>query len=244
MFTIVKGTTRHTLIPGTRVVDMVTIVRGTVPAEEFALNYSLRTLPELEVECERIVRSADRAVMPLLWVRYADRDEVEAAFEEDPSVENVTCLSDLENELLYRMDWIDHVDLLLQMLTNAEATVLDAYGHDGYWKLRVLYPQREEFSATHEFCRGHGLTFEIDSIREIDGEPAGRFGLTESQYRALVLARRRGYYEVPREATLGELADELDISHQALSERLRRATGSLIEDTLLVGAMPECVEEW
>lgn len=29
-------------------------------------------------------------------------------------------------------------------------------------------------------------------------------------------------------------AEEFDISHQALSERLRRGTGALIEDTLLV----------
>ena len=221
---------------------MATIVRGAVPATEFALQHSLESLPDLEVECERIVRSGDRAVMPLLWVRYADRDEVEAAFEGDPSVDNVTCLSDLDDELLYRMDWIDHVDLLLQMLTNAEATVLDAYGHRGRWKLRVLYPRREEFSTTHEFCTGHGLTFDVASIREIAGEPAGRFGLTEDQYRALVLAAQRGYYEVPRGATLGELAGEVGVSHQALSERLRRATGSLVEDALLVGALPDDME--
>ena len=33
---------------------------------------------------------------------------------------------------------------------------------------------------------------------------------------------------------MSDLADTLDISHQALSERLRRATGNLIESTLLV----------
>lgn len=221
---------------------MATIVRGTVPASEFALNHTLEALPDVEVECERIVDSGDGAVMPLLWVRYAGRDEVEAAFEEDASVDNVTCLSDFGDELLYRMDWIDHVDLLLQMLTNAEATILDAYGHGDRWKLRVLYPEREEFSATHEFCAGHGLVFDVASIRDLDGEPAGRFGLTESQHRALVLAAQRGYYEVPRETELADLADELGISHQALSERLRRATGSLVEDTLLVGALPEDME--
>lgn len=222
---------------------MATIVRGTVPASEFALNHTLEAVPEMEVECERIVDSGDGAVMPLLWVRYAGREEVEAAFEADPSVDNVDCISELEDELLYRMDWVDHVDLLLQMLTNSDATVLDAYGHGDRWKLRVLYPEREEFSATHEFCEDHGLGFDVTSIREIEGEPAGRFGLTESQYRALVLAAQRGYYEVPRETELAELADELDISHQAFSERLRRATGSLVEDTLLVGALPEDMEE-
>ena len=223
---------------------MAILVKGTVPAEDFALSHSLEALPNLEVECERIVGCGGDTIMPLLRVRYADRDEVEAAFEADPSIDGVTCLSAFEGELLYRMDWVDHVDLLLQMLTNAEATVLDAYGHRDRWKLRVLYPRREAFSTTHEFCEGHGLSFDVTSIRELTGEPAGRFGLTECQYRTIVLATQRGYFEVPRETTLEELADELDISHQALSERLRRATGSLVEDALLVGALPDGVEEW
>jgi hypothetical protein len=218
---------------------MPTIARGTVPAGEFALSHTLAALPDVEVECERIIRSGERAVMPLLWVRGADREAVDAAFEADPTVSGVTCLSEFEDELLYRMDWIDHVDLLLQMLTNAEATILDAYGKGSRWQLRVLYPQREKFSRTHEFAEEHGLTFDVASIREMDGEPAGRFGLSEDQYEALVIAARNGFYDVPRGTTMEDLASELDISHQALSERLRRATGSLVEDTLLVGAVPE-----
>lgn len=218
---------------------MATIVRGTVPAEEFALARTLSVLPDAEVECERLIRSGDGAVMPLLWVRHVDREALEEAFEADPTVSNVTCLSEFDDELLYRMNWVDHVDLLLQLLTNAEATVLDAYGRQDTWQLRVLYPDRDHFTRTHEFADGHGLTFDVESIREMEGEPAGRFGLSEDQYEALVLATRRGFFEIPRDTTMEELASDLDISHQALSERLRRATGSLVEDTLLVGPVSE-----
>ncbi|MUV58011.1 helix-turn-helix domain-containing protein [Halogeometricum sp. CBA1124] len=38
---------------------------------------------------------------------------------------------------------------------------------------------------------------------------------------------------MPRQSKLDDLADEADVSHQAYSERLRRATGSLVEQTLL-----------
>jgi hypothetical protein len=218
---------------------MATIVRGTVPAEEFALARTLGTYPDAEVECERVIRSGESSVMPLLWMRHVDREAVERAFEADPTVEDVTCLSEFEDETLYRMNWVDHVDLLLQLLTNAEATILDAYGRGDRWQLRVFYPDRDHFSRTHEFAEEHGLTFDVESIRELEGEPAGRFGLSEDQYEALVLATHRGFFEIPRETTMEELAGELDISHQALSERLRRATGSLVEDTLLVGAASE-----
>ena len=83
------------------------------------------------------------------------------------------------------------------------------------------------------------MTFDVLTIREMESEPAGRFGLTDSQYRALVLAASRGYYEVPKAVTLAELAEEIGVSHQALSEQLRRGTGALVEDVLSVGASLE-----
>lgn len=218
---------------------MATIVTGTIPSRELALSYTLERLPEMEIECERIVQSGDSSMLPLVWIRYHDREELEATLEEDPTVDVVELLSEFEEEFLYRMEWIDQVHLLLHMLTNSEATILDAHGRDRGWHLRVLYPSREHFSKTHEFADQHGLTFDVVTIREMEGEPAGRFGLTDSQYRVLELAARRGYYKVPRAVTLQELAQEVGISHQALSEQLRRGTGALVEDTICIGKFPE-----
>lgn len=218
---------------------MATIVRGTIPADELALNHTLEQLPEVEVECERIVRSGENVILPLLWVRHADRERVDAALEGDPTVETVDCLTAFEDEYLYRMEWTGDVRLLLHMLTNGEATILDAYGRNDRWQVRVLFQDREHFSLTHDFADEHGLSFDVRSIREMEGEPAGRFGLTDGQYRALVTAAERGYYAVPSEVSLEELADELGVSHQSLSERLRRGTGALVEDALLVGAFPD-----
>lgn len=214
---------------------MPTIVTGTVPADEFALSSTLEALPDLLFEVERIVTSGNDALMPLLWVRGPSRERVEATLEDDPTVEEVTLIGDFDDEWLFQMTWIDHVDLLVQMLTNSEATILDAVGRGEQWKIRVLYPQRSLFSKTHEFCERHGLDFDVDSIRELEGEPAGRYGLTTEQYEVLATASELGYFEVPREVSLEELADELGISHQAASERIRRATSALVEETLFVG---------
>ncbi|WP_254662883.1 helix-turn-helix domain-containing protein [Haladaptatus sp. W1] len=48
------------------------------------------------------------------------------------------------------------------------------------------------------------------------------------QLEVLQLAAKHGYYDVPRGITLRELADRIDVSHQAVSERIRRAHGHLI----------------
>lgn len=217
---------------------MATIVRGAVPASEFALSRTLESVPGLEFEIERVVDSGDGTVMPLLWVRGADEPRVNEALGADPSVDAVELLAAFDGEWLYRMEWVDRVDLLVRMITNHDATVLDAYGRRDRWQLRVIYPDRDDASAMGEFCNSHGLSFDVESVREMDGEPAGRYGLTAEQFDALTTAAERGLFEVPRRVTVEELAEEFDVSHQALSERIRRATDALVEDTLLIG-MPE-----
>lgn len=64
------------------------------------------------------------------------------------------------------------------------------------------------------------------------------FGLTASQWKTLALAVERGYYDIPRRCTTAELADELDISAQAVTERLRRGITNLTRHTLLERSPP------
>lgn len=214
---------------------MATVVTASVPASEFALRKTLEAVSGVEFECERIVETGDGAVMPLVWARGADLEAVDEALRSDESVESFDRLAAFDDELLYRMEWIDRVELVIQMITGSEATVMDANGDGRQWYLRVLFPERNALSETVDFCEQRDLTLDVRSVRELDGEPSGRFGLTEEQHVALTTACERGYFEVPRRVDLDELADELGISHQSLSERLRRGHQALIEDTLLVG---------
>ncbi|MFC6733434.1 MULTISPECIES: helix-turn-helix domain-containing protein [unclassified Haladaptatus] len=218
---------------------MTVIVRGSIPADEFALNHVLCSYPDVEFDIERVVKSGEDAVMPLVWVRGTDREDFEQLLEEDETVNSVSLLADLGDEYLYRMEWVDQVILLLDMLTSSKATILDAYGRNDRWTLRVMYPDRERFSDNYDFAEDVGVTFEIESIRELDEEPAGRFGLTKSQYETLITAVEHGYFEVPRDSSLEDLAEKFDVSHQALSERLRRGMKALVEDALVIGHVDE-----
>lgn len=56
--------------------------------------------------------------------------------------------------------------------------------------------------------------------------------LTDKQRETLALALREGYYERPRETDLSNLADRLDISKSAVSQRLRTAEIKLIKAAL------------
>ncbi len=53
--------------------------------------------------------------------------------------------------------------------------------------------------------------------------------LTEKQRETLALALSKGYYERPRQTDLTALADQLDISKSAVSQRIRNAEIKLIK---------------
>ncbi|MFW5919591.1 MAG: helix-turn-helix domain-containing protein [Halanaeroarchaeum sp.] len=54
--------------------------------------------------------------------------------------------------------------------------------------------------------------------------------LTEKQREAVQTAVDRGYYDRPRDASLGDLADELGVTRSALSQRLNAVESKLITD--------------
>ncbi|SFC05155.1 Predicted DNA binding protein, contains HTH domain [Halobiforma haloterrestris] len=57
-------------------------------------------------------------------------------------------------------------------------------------------------------------------------------GLTPTERETLRRAVEDGYYDVPRSATLGDLADALDVSDPAVSKTLRRAERKLLAPTV------------
>jgi predicted DNA binding protein len=216
---------------------MATIIEASIPIEDFALTDTLQTCSDATIECEQLVEHPDERVMPLVWVRNTSPDAFEAALEQDPTVETYTQLAASPTECLYEMDWRSNIQLVLQFFTIEGAVILDTVGSIDGWHLRVLFPERDDVRATTDFCETHNLTITLQTIRQLGDDAANqgaiRAGLTPDQHEALTNAYQGGYFAVPRDADLEAIATEMDISHQALSERLRRAHETLIEETLV-----------
>ena len=56
--------------------------------------------------------------------------------------------------------------------------------------------------------------------------------LTATERKTFEVASREGYYETPRETTLGELADHFDVSKTAVSMNLRRSERKILQGAL------------
>ncbi|EMA59456.1 helix-turn-helix domain-containing protein [Halorubrum kocurii] len=77
---------------------------------------------------------------------------------------------------------------------------------------------------------GEGLSFSFKHLTEVDHWESGllsRADIRAEQRETLNVAVERGYFETPREVTLDELADELELPRSTVSYRLRRATAEL-----------------
>jgi len=218
---------------------MGTIAELAIPTTEVALGGTLEAVPDVDVAIERVVVADPGHVMPYVWfsTESSTLAAVDDALAADPSVDDATRLVARDDTSLYRIEWVDDVAVTVYLLTDAHATVLDATVENTRWQFRVLFSDRAALSRTYEFATDQGLSIELLRIHRLEERRHGGSGLTDAQYESLIAALEVGYYEIPREMDMDELSDELDISHQALSERLRRAHRTLVEELVGIGEL-------
>ena len=77
------------------------------------------------------------------------------------------------------------------------------------------------------------VLIQVERVWNPGDSRAEAYGVTAKQREALALAAAEGYFAVPRETNLTDLAEELDITRQSLSRRMARGQRTLLNNTLL-----------
>jgi predicted DNA binding protein len=213
--------------------DVSVLLECTIEADAFQLGQVLAPPAGMVLELERIVPT-DATLMPFVWAIGEEYHAFEERVRAHPAVESLTALDRFGNRGLYRLEWRDSPTDFIAALGRSEAVVLEARG-DESWAFRLRFPDHESLSAFHSTVRDLDIPLRIDRTRtlsELD-DHGQTFDLTPAQREALVLALERGYFASPSEVQLDELADELGITRQALSKRIRRGNEKILESTLL-----------
>ena len=213
--------------------DMGTVVDMTIPTDQFALSDTFDVVPDVKFGTVRVAAHGPRGVMPFLRASSSELDRLDEALRNDATTEDVTCLSRKDSRALYRISWRTQVRIVIGIFVEADGSLLGAHGQSDRWSLRVLFPDRESVSTTYDNWREHGIDPSIQRVNGVsDVVDYSGIDLSPCQHETLVQAFETDYYDVPRGITLDGLAKELDVSHQALSERLRRGHRNLIATTL------------
>lgn len=167
------------------------------------------------------------------WARGTDLDGFERTLRSDESVSGVMCLDEESGgggrgERLYSA-LTDRTATLAAASEEFDATWLTLRYDDDWWYTESRFPDSDALDRYRTWLTDRDAAVHVDRVYVENG--ADKPSLTRRQRETVVLAYEKGFFEVPREATLSDLAEEFDVSEQAISQRLRRAYSRLVADS-------------
>ncbi|WP_435317723.1 helix-turn-helix domain-containing protein [Haloarchaeobius sp. TZWSO28] len=215
---------------------MIITGRFKLPVEKFPLGEAILTVPGTQVKFVRVTISPN-VLSRYFWATTDDFDAFEAAAVADPSVASLTRVDTFEGSALFRVEWNEERGTIASIYADIDGTFLNTAGNSDGWLLRVDFADQSGLVTFRDQLVEAGVNFStLQLSRREQIQPGSGFGLTPKQTVAMARLWEFGYFDTPRKATLAEVAADLGISQQALSDRLRRAQWSLVKYTLITGS--------
>ncbi len=216
---------------------MSAAVEAHLSSNKLALDESLEKVPNLGVEIVPTVGTGSTQLaedpFPYLRASAPGERDLQRVLTNDPSTDRVEELGTTEEHALFRVEWAPEVRITFRCFLVQGATVLEARGAPRGWWFRLIFPEHDAIRRTFDVCESHSIDLNLEAMSSLNAPLRDRKGsITGLQLETIREAYESGYYKVPREASLIDLAGEIGVSHQALSERMRRGHGALVKYVL------------
>jgi len=200
---------------------------------------ALESTPEMMIQIETLHTDSVRPSKVIFWAWGDDFQTFERSMDADSTISEYKNLTEFEDRRLYSIIPSEEGEKVFTYRTMTEHDIVSLHESGNYEGLtiRARFPGREALVAYRSFCQEKGLTFQVQNLYPEEKHVAARegyepHGLTSAQREVLQTSLDQGYFATPRQSTLEEIADELDVSVQAVSTRLRRALQTLLQNTL------------
>ncbi|MFC7226138.1 helix-turn-helix domain-containing protein [Salinirubellus salinus] len=138
-----------------------------------------------------------------------------------------------DEKAIYSFEYTNEAKLLSPVVSAANGVILDMENDGRAWILTLWMSERADLVHLWDYARQNDIDIDLLRVNEYASLGETDAGLTDSQREALLLAFETGYFEEPRDATLSEVAADLDISQPAASGLLRRGIKRLIVSSLV-----------
>lgn len=202
----------------------------TLVHPDLLLTGAIQETPDVRVEPN--YRTADGESTLLVFRVDCDAlDTFESALACDHTVTDVLAVERETDFRVYRARLTDAVVPVTPTLGRLGVQIREVVGTGQGWTLRAQFPSRDVFSKFRSFCADNGVTFQVNRLSWADDEAESQAKLTPCQHETLYTAYESGYFDVPRRISQKELAERIGVSSSAISQRLRRATSALLEDS-------------
>lgn len=210
---------------------MSIVAEVRIRSADMVLASTLDRLPELQLDLVTEVATDPQRPYLYVWASGVDREAFEAAMAEDVTVAEAEGYTHLEARSLYRIQ----VSSATAVVTYPDwvefgVTLLEATWAEGWWHLQLRVPDRDALGAVKEWCAEHGVDLEVEGVFTDSAPDPDHGPLTAEQREVLRRAYDMGYFDIPRQHTMADLAGDLGLSSQAVSERLRRGYRTLVAE--------------
>lgn len=186
---------------------------------------------DVRVELAQFVPIGESFV-PHVWVETDDTAAFEDAVRADDRVATLTAVDRAADRTLYKVEWTEAIDGFLSTVAEHGLLVESATGADERWQFRLQGPDRENLSSFQRALQEKEVPVTVHRVQCPEVSDEDRYGLTAKQRETLEIAFEEGYFEIPRGASLTDLAERLDVSHQSVSRRVRGGLDNLLAATL------------
>lgn len=212
---------------------MAVIIEFTLPSDAFPFGRATSGDENVRVQLERLV-PLKQARIPFIWATGEEFDQFEAHLGESDIVEHFEAVTHLGSNVLYYVKWYTDPETFLNGISDREGTIMEAHG-DASWSFTVRFRDHADLTRFHQFYQDEDYPVHIDRVYAPDESSRTEygFGLTPEQRDTLILAVEEGYFSVPRDTKLEDIADTLGISRQAASERVRRGAETVLRKSLI-----------
>lgn len=206
----------------------------------FTLGRALAGSRGTTVELEQVIPLEGR-IFPYCRV-HGDGDPAvfEEALASNPAVTAVQRVGDGDAGQLYAVRWnAKAVDGIVEAVAENGGQMLKATARDGRWQFTLRFQTSGELADFQRAITAANVDVDVGRVyASPDGSADPDYGLTAAQLDALVTAVETGYFGVPRAISTADLGAILDISDQAVSERIRRGVETLVRNALDVPDQP------
>jgi predicted DNA binding protein len=163
-----------------------------------------------------------------VWVHGVTAPDPGDVFRTEAGIEDVEVIEESDGSVLYHLRWSPGDSGFLDAIAETSGALTSARATDDNWSCTIRFRDHSRVSEFKSLCDSNDVAVSLRSIGHGVEDSAPEGPLTPAQRETLKLAIEKGYFSIPRDTTLSGLADELGVSDQATSERIRRGIETLL----------------
>ncbi|MDZ7689208.1 MAG: helix-turn-helix domain-containing protein [Halobacteriales archaeon] len=171
------------------------------------------------------------------WMSGEEPDDFEDSLRKDPTVPGFRAVVGIKDRHLYRVETVGYPQeqpLVFPIYRKNDITEIESVRDADGLHLKARFPSRDTLSWFIE--SGEQIADDVE-VRKMyvekqnpEAESGDMSSLTPKQRDVLSVALEHGYFDTPSRTTLGDLADEFDVSPQTLSTHIRVGVRKVVKD--------------